>query len=345
MPIDNRTNVVGWREFFEGAFRSVKRKRYTVLESDSLATIARRIFKDKRLAELIRLLNPDLFGEDIPLDQIQLTAGMELILPTPDEILQYRVEVLGELNPDLFGGGKLSAKFNVKYEKRENRRPMHACRLWDNLQSIASKHPKLQDESLWKLVAVLNSLSTEQGADGMALAKLKRGQVLILPSEKDIRDYRRVTSGNYGRSEDSGRTPIPDSVQEAPPTMFGEPPQEELALLASTVRTSPVETFQIVSQNVIELGSSRICAVERRFESKTKYQMKLEVLYEGQWCSVVEYVIGQEHSELHSFALNGVVKIIRMALPMHSVRELAECDLATNYGEYCHRFAQGRSRI
>jgi hypothetical protein len=337
-PTDSRANVISWREFFEGAFRSIKRKRYTVRESETLATIARRMFKDKRLAELIRLLNAELLGEDVPLDQIKLSPGMELLLPTPDEILQYRVEVLGELNADLFGGGKASSILKAKQEKPENRRPAHVCRLWDNLQSIAEKHPKLQDERLWKLVAVLNALSTEQGANGLPVAKLKRGQVLILPSAKDIRDYWRVTSGSFG-------TAAPDVVQDAPATMFGEPAQEALDLMASTVRTSPVESYEIVGQKVIELGSSRICSVERRFETKTTFQMKLEILHEGEWRSVVEYVIGEEHSELHSFALSGVVKIIRMALPMHSVRELAECDLATNYGEYCNRFAQGRSRI
>jgi len=239
---------------------------------------------------------------------------------------------------------KLAAKFKLNQEKREDHRPVHVCRLWDDLASIARKSRNLQDESLWKLVAVLNGLSTEEDAFGKPVVKLKRGQSLTLPSEKDVRDYRRV-SGRDISSRDEESTSALSSANDGSATVIGGLPSEQIAALSSTVRTSQVEVYEVVNERVIELGTSRIYSAEKRFEDSSKYQMKLEFLHEGKWLSVVEYVIGEEHSELHSFAMNGVVKIIRMALPVHSVRELAECDLATNYGDYCNRFAQGRSKI
>jgi hypothetical protein len=341
-PPENPTSMLGWRELFEGTLRRVKRKTYTVKESDDLETIAGNIFKDKRLAQLIRLLNNDLFDDDTRLSEIKVASGVNLVLPTPDEILQYRLEMLSEKNDEQLAE-KLASKFKITLEKRDDRRPVHVCRLWDDLASIARRNSNLQDENLWKLVAVLNKLSTEEDADGKPLVKLKRGQVLTLPSQKDVRDYRRVTFKDEV-PKDPELTSALNSVQEGSLTVIGGLPDEQAAVF-NTIRTSPVETYEVVTENLVELGASRIYTAEKRFENNSKYQMKLEILHEGKWCSVVEYVIGQEHSELHSFALNGVVKIIRMALPMQSVRELAECDLATNYGEYCHRFAQGRSRI
>jgi hypothetical protein len=253
--------------------------------------------------------------------------------------LQYRLEVLGELSPLLFGG-QFASKLNRVSEKREERRPVHVCRLWDDLISVVKKNKNLHDESLWKLVAVLNGLSTKVDAKGNPIAKLKRGQVLTLPSEKDVRDYRRLAAKS-AVSDDQSRKSALDPATDASQTVVSASSE----FLTSTIRTAPIEQFKVFGERVIELGNCRIHSAEWRYENHTKYQMKLEFFHEAQWCSVVEYIIGQDQSELHSFALNGVVKIIRMALPVQSVLELAECDLATNYGEYCKRFVRDRNSV
>jgi hypothetical protein len=212
---------------------------------------------------------------------------------------------------------------------------VHVCRLWDDLISVVKKNKNLHDESLWKLVAVLNGLSTRVDAKGKPVVKLKRGQVLMLPSERDVRDYRRLASRSAASdnpNQISTLNPVWDGSQ-----TIADPSQDSLT---TTIRTAPIEQFKVISERVIELGSARIYSAEWRHENSSKYQMKLEFFHEGKWFSVVEYIIGQDQSELHSFALNGVVKIVRMALPVQSVLELAECDLATNYGEYCKRFVR-----
>lgn len=58
----------------------------------------------------------------------------------------------------------------------------YVIRLGDSLKSISSKHPALNDVSLWKLLAEVNNLQPE--------ARLTRGASILIPSVQDIQEYK-----------------------------------------------------------------------------------------------------------------------------------------------------------
>ena len=67
-----------------------------------------------------------------------------------------------------------------------NRR-CYQVRLGETLQSVALRDPVLNDAQLWKLLAIINGLSTDTDEHGRAAAKLVRGQYLVLPTEDEVR--------------------------------------------------------------------------------------------------------------------------------------------------------------
>ena len=69
--------------------------------------------------------------------------------------------------------------------------PTYVVRLGDTLRSIATKHPALNDVKLWKLLAEKNNLSTSCDAKGNPKAILQRGSKLLLPTVKEIADFRK----------------------------------------------------------------------------------------------------------------------------------------------------------
>ncbi|MBI4534097.1 MAG: LysM peptidoglycan-binding domain-containing protein, partial [Candidatus Melainabacteria bacterium] len=73
----------------------------------------------------------------------------------------------------------------------ESGRIKYCVRLGDTLESIAIKHPALQDVGLWKLVAEINNLTTDVDSKGSPLVTVQRGQVLSLPSAEEIANYRK----------------------------------------------------------------------------------------------------------------------------------------------------------
>jgi hypothetical protein len=68
----------------------------------------------------------------------------------------------------------------------------YVARLGDTLKSIALKHPALEDESMWTLVAQINNLSRDTDETGAPTAKLSRGTVLQLPSPSEVETYKKL---------------------------------------------------------------------------------------------------------------------------------------------------------
>jgi len=66
----------------------------------------------------------------------------------------------------------------------------HTVRLGDTLKSLAMRHPKLSDVSLWVLLAEVNSLPTTVDAKGTPEAKLVRGSRIRIPSAEEIAEFR-----------------------------------------------------------------------------------------------------------------------------------------------------------
>lgn len=84
--------------------------------------------------------------------------------------------------------------------KSDAARLKHVVRLGETLKSVAMKHPALLDVTIWKLVAELNGLSIKTDDKGTPLAKLSRGQALILPSQAEVAAFKqRESAGTVGR--------------------------------------------------------------------------------------------------------------------------------------------------
>lgn len=96
--------------------------------------------------------------------------------------------------------------------KSESAQPKHVVRLGETLKSVAMKHPALQDVSLWKLLAELNGLSTQTDERGTPLAKLNRGQSIVLPSAAEIEAFRQRESGGGERTKISGALELPTRI-------------------------------------------------------------------------------------------------------------------------------------
>jgi LysM domain len=66
----------------------------------------------------------------------------------------------------------------------------HTVRLGDTLKSLAMRHPKLSDVSLWALLAEVNSLPTTVDSKGAPEVKLVRGSRIRIPSADEIVQFR-----------------------------------------------------------------------------------------------------------------------------------------------------------
>jgi hypothetical protein len=66
----------------------------------------------------------------------------------------------------------------------------HTVRLGDTVKSLAMRHPKLSDVSLWSLLAEVNGLPTTIDSKGAPEAKLVRGSRIRIPSADEIAEFR-----------------------------------------------------------------------------------------------------------------------------------------------------------
>ncbi len=87
--------------------------------------------------------------------------------------------------------GPLRPKPKVRTESRIK----YMCRIGDTLRSIAQRHPSLHNAELWQLIAYVNELPTEVNSKNEPIAKLKRGQSLLLPTPAEIHAWLAMLSG------------------------------------------------------------------------------------------------------------------------------------------------------
>jgi LysM repeat protein len=185
------------------------RRKYIVKNGDTLESIAQAQLRDVNLSSLIYQVNKLTIkvsvenGKRIP----QLKTGMVLYLPNITDIAIFRSSVN---NARKSGSGiaagvpsKTSLLDDARREALERllgklgentdsspRPRTYTVRLGDTLTAIATRHPALQDASLWKLVARLNNLSVDTDVNGMPLATLRRGSTLVLPTVQQIDDFK-----------------------------------------------------------------------------------------------------------------------------------------------------------
>ncbi|MCW5822950.1 MAG: LysM peptidoglycan-binding domain-containing protein [Cyanobacteria bacterium TGS_CYA1] len=199
------------RKIEEFIAKDIRRIKYTVRKGDTLENIAKKHFRDPRLARLIYEMNP----AKIKLSQeegktaYQLTINSVLTLPSPRQAREWisRGKYLTAVDNSYVAQTELTADDLANMEKRRlnvesvlgalgmaadtNYKPTYTVRFGDSLRSIAMKHPALNDVSLWRLLAKVNDLSIETDAMGTPKATLERGANLNLPSKEEIAQFRK----------------------------------------------------------------------------------------------------------------------------------------------------------
>ncbi len=187
--------------------------KYTVKPNDSLESIASTKLGTKDFWSLIYELNKHKIPVKIVLGKklFVLTAGMILLLPSKRQQREWRKRKLSQAAyaQQAQVSSRLMDVDEEQLAANKNRRsnvekllgsftkapqaPSYVVRLNDTLTTIATKHPALNDASLWKLLAAKNNLPTPN-----ASAKLQRGTKLLLPTAQEIAEFRKASAVKQG---------------------------------------------------------------------------------------------------------------------------------------------------
>lgn len=199
------------RKIEEFIAKDIRRIKYVVRKGDTLESIAKKHFRDPRLARLIYEMNPAKIRKSTEEGKTayEIEVGATLTLPSPRQAREWisRGKYLTTVDNNFVAQSEVSSEDLAKIEKRRmnvenvlgalgmaadsNYKPNYTVRFGDSLRSIAMKHPALNDVSLWRLLAKVNNLSVETDAMGTPKVSLERGIALILPSKEEIAQFRK----------------------------------------------------------------------------------------------------------------------------------------------------------
>lgn len=201
-----------------------RRRRYIVKDKDTLSSIAAKQLKDRRLGELIFEINKHVIPVKIVRGRPvrQLKSRMVIFLPTQAEIDEYRAalggvfsestevvdETLAQVSENFLAEEALPGEQieisaplinSAGIQEGENSSPKidrqeYIVRLGDTLKTIAMKHPALSEIGLWLLLAQVNELSTEVDGRGQPVAKLMRGNRIMIPTVAEIERFNQEQS-------------------------------------------------------------------------------------------------------------------------------------------------------
>jgi hypothetical protein len=298
---------------WQAEFLSFERRRvYKIKRGESLADIARRELGNPDYVQLLVEINIDTLTFD-RYGQIILTPGREIYLPSRADMLRFLAYQEQE--------NKLLTAFVDGKNIDTNQQVVYACRLGDTLITVAKRHPAVRDARLWKLVAELNNLSTKKDKNGAPIARLHRGQHLLLPTAEQKSDYlHELAFGTKSKDLSSNfvRHIANDKVPE---------PKTKTTLGDKAITAEPDTSFKsrLISQS--DLG-----------DTGDRLVLRLELRVDGKFVPVVEYAIGFGSATLCVHTKNGDSKVTNIDLPNRSARELAESDLAANANLYCQNF-------
>ena len=163
-----------------GIFEALKFDRwhsYKVKRGDTLLSIATKELGNPHLVPLLIQLNRGLLTFDKE-GNAKLKPGMTLRLPSRSEVIRFLAQSEQEKQLQI-SFGENPAEIQLPY----------VCRLGDTLKTIAKRHPAVRDARLWPLIARVNNLDQSAGEDGQPLAKIRRGQKIILPSLEERKQF------------------------------------------------------------------------------------------------------------------------------------------------------------
>jgi LysM repeat protein len=242
--------------------------------------------------------------------------------------------------------------------KSKNVAAKHVVRLGETLKSVAMKHPALQDVSLWKLLAEVNGLPTDTDDKGNPLARLSRGQALMLPSSAEVAAYRQRESSPVPKEKITGAIDLPTrSCPSCQRTTFASAVLcpgcgagfEEKAVAPALAKVAPapepstriIDTPDDRSPGTPEYTlfnqfseSARLMKAGTMDELQSGYKLQLEILENSAWMPIVGYEVFSGVCLRHEFVANGQRKTIRIDLPPQAALELANNDLQSNWKSY-----------
>lgn len=201
------------RKIEEFIVKDTRQSKYTVRHGDTLESIAKKMFKDPRVASLIYDMNKTKVAVETVNGKAlyHVKPGTELKLPSPRQAREWvmRGKHMQADQKAADTARKISEKEKAELDDRrknvesllgavgyvapnaEDGGIKYNVRLGDSLRSVAMKHPMLNDVSLWRLLAEKNSLPTTTDSHGIPTAILKRGTKLMMPTKQEIVDFRK----------------------------------------------------------------------------------------------------------------------------------------------------------
>ena len=192
----------------------------------------------------------------------------------------------------------------------------YACRGGDTLKSIAASHIDILDENMWGEIALLNGLSVRCDKKGNPIAKLKEGQSLRIPKSAAQAEY-----------EDDELI---------------EPPVKNISMAAQAVDLDiNIEDEETLTKTLARM-EKRIISQSDLGSGADSVLIKLELKEGSNRMRVAEWDVNPSSSTLKLYDKFGTCKIIPIALPTRSARELAENDLKANAERYCKMFLTGQ---
>lgn len=299
------------------------RVTYVIQPGDTLESIARRMLSDKRLSGLVFDLNRSAIPWRIESGRryLALKPGLTIQLPNHVDITRYKASKRTTTLPfgyDVMPGTTTPATTHTlpseQAARQKTRRdnvekilgPLSSsvdepayciARLGETLNSLARRHPHLQDESLWFLLAEVNNLSQETDAIGRAKARLTRGMKLRLPSSQQILEFRSKQC-----------TPAKTADADATQTTIAE------------TRRDVVCEHVFLDQNI-----RLLIARDRISMNEVQYSLQIFV---ADWQCVRSYEESHSGNWIrHQYDRYGAVRSFALDLPLPVIKELAHNDL------------------
>lgn len=210
-------------------------------------------------------------------------------------------------------------------------RRCYQVRLGETLQSVALRDPLMNDIRMWKLVAHINRLSLDTDQYGKPLARLEKGQILILPTDREVAEFKFLNKLSAVVNEDATivvsernpahpQQPLRDVQSFAPPSRpTGEPMQIE----------GSVSVKKLAEYCRVMVAVSA---------DETSFAVKLQALSMNNWATVVAYESRPAGSVHTTYNRDGSFRAMALELPSTVVQQMAIEDLTRNWNLYCTRF-------
>lgn len=183
----------------------------------------------------------------------------------------------------------------------------------DTLIKIALRDPIMKEARLWSLLAQINKLSLDVDENKCPVARLKAGQQLSLPSEREVAEFRQCEQF------------VPFAL---------ESESEEISWsIDSKIPSSDSKPFYESNRRFVR-GLSPECRLVGVDYCRSTFALKLESLRDGRWVKLVAYENIDGRAARYTYSVDTPAKVLCLELPPEVLREMACEDLQRNWHFY-----------